>query len=405
MQTKLNLHYFILLALSAYILRLLLANFLNQFTVFSDLTTFRAWGIMVAENGFKNFYSNWSDYLPGYLYILSGLAIVEKWLVSNNLLTSWEILYKLPSILADIGIAFFIYLIARKFISTNKALLISSLFMFNPSIFANSTLWGQADSFMTFFLISSFYFLLERKFLFSAILLGLGQIIKPIALFSLPVYILYMLKTNTSVKQIAFYLFIFSVIIIIAFIPFNQNGNLFSFIIERHSVTANTYPYTSVNAFNLWSVITKIWSSDNSTFIGITLHYWGYILFGLLYLTLSVVLIKSKSVSNFPLLFSMALTLCYIGMFILLTRMHERHIFYGLGYLSILLASIPKSGIILAVALFLVHLVNLYYPYSQATLTPLNLPQSTIIFLSLINVFVFLYFILYFIKSYAKKTK
>ncbi len=397
-----KLQYFILILSIAYIFRLILAHNLSEFTVINDLGTFHAWGINLAENGSRNFYTGWSDYSPGYLYVLWGLAILEKWLLLHSLPIQWEILYKIPSILTDLANTVFIYLIAQKFISSKKALLAAVFFLFNPAIFANSTLWGQADSFMTLFLLSSLYYLLQKKIWLSALLLGLGQIVKPIALFSLPIYLLYMLMTKTSMRLIIIYVLIFMSVIILAFIPFNSTDNLFNFIIERHLVTANQYPYTSVNAFNFWSIITKLWAPDNSIFLGFTLHTWGYILFGLLYLILLLIIIKNRIIANLSLILSFSLMLCYFGMFILLTRMHERHIFYGLSYLSLLLPTMPISGIILTITLFLVHLVNLYYPYSQATPNPLTLPQNVIIFLSVISVFVFLYFLVLFLSKYAK---
>ncbi|MBI4033003.1 MAG: hypothetical protein HY377_00570, partial [Candidatus Blackburnbacteria bacterium] len=62
-----SLSYIWLLLGSAFILRVLLAPF---GTLLLDHNTFVAWSTNLAQNGFAHFYDSWSDYLPGYLYIL-----------------------------------------------------------------------------------------------------------------------------------------------------------------------------------------------------------------------------------------------------------------------------------------------------------------------------------------------
>ncbi|MDP3758664.1 MAG: glycosyltransferase 87 family protein, partial [Candidatus Daviesbacteria bacterium] len=382
--------------------RIILAQSLKQFTVYNDLLTFQAWGNILTENGLRNFYSGWSDYLPGYIYILGGLSVLHKFLVGHSITIPIEIFYKLPSMMTDMGNAIFIYLIVKKFNHQRIAFFTAIIYYLNPVFWANSTLWGQADSFLTFFLLSSFYYLLSGRYWLSAFLIGLGQIVKPIAILSIPIYLLFILSQKKSFKIIIIYLTIFIGVVITLFIPFNNSDNILKFIIERHSITASQYPYTSVNAFNFWSIVTRLWTPDNSMHWGVTLHTWGYILFGLLYLVLLLMIIKNRMIGNLSVLVSFTLMLCYFGMFILLTRMHERHLFYGLSYLSLLLPIMPVYGIILAIALFLVHLVNLYYPYSQATPNPLILSQNVIIFLSVISVFAFIYFLALFLSKYAK---
>lgn len=402
MSSNSKLQFFLLLATIAYILRLVLANNFSQFTVLNDINSFHSWGINLAENGPRNFYSGWSDYLPGYLYVLWLLALLEKWLITH-LLLQWEILFKLPSILSDIGSGLFIFLIAKKFTTQKRALTTSIVFLFNPAFFANSTLWGQADSIITFFLLSSFYYLLEGKYIFSALTLSLAQVIKPIAILSLPFYLIFLFKNKVSKLRIFSFLTLIGFVVVLAFIPFNNSDNLFRFILERHSITSNQYPYTSVNAFNFWAITTRLWEPDTFTFLNISFHNWGNLLFLSFYLFLIGLYLTIKSTTNnVPKLLTMLLALIYLGMFIFLTRMHERHLYYGLTYLSLILSNLNFFGIFLVVILYLVHLVNLYYPYSQATLKPLILSQNEIVYLSVINVTVFAYFVGLLILRYYK---
>jgi hypothetical protein len=52
---------------------------------------------------------------------------------------------------------------------------------------------------------------------------------------------------------------------LIGFIPFNNRNSFLSFVLERFEVSANQYPYGSVNAFSFWGIF-GFWKSDNITF-------------------------------------------------------------------------------------------------------------------------------------------
>jgi len=119
-------------------MRLLLTSF---GTLVLDHNTFVAWSVNLAQNGFGHFYNGWCDYLPGYLYVLWGLGKIHlAWPLIPT-----EFLYKLPAILADLVTGFLIYKIVKKHKSERWGLIGAGLYLFNPAILANSTLWGQVD--------------------------------------------------------------------------------------------------------------------------------------------------------------------------------------------------------------------------------------------------------------------
>jgi len=126
-----------------------------------DQGTFIAWSANLSENGFKDFYQGWSDYLPGYLYVLWFLGKIRG-IIPDVLL------YKLPAILADLATGFLIYKIVGKLKNSKWGLIASSLYIFNPAILANSTFWGQIDSISSLFSLLS-VFLLPITYPLSAI--------------------------------------------------------------------------------------------------------------------------------------------------------------------------------------------------------------------------------------------
>lgn len=387
---------FFILAFLAFILRLYLAQFL---TYTPDLNTFKYWSFYLADYDPKAFYANvWSDYLPGYLYILWGLGEIYNFL-SSQIFIMDELFYKLPSILADIVNAYFIYLIANRFTTQKKALFVSAIFLFNPAILANSTFWGQAESFMTLFLLSSFYFLLKRNFWMAAILIGLGQTVKPVAIFALPIYFLYAAREVNFMKIISFLIVVFLTILII-FIPFASGQNIVEFTVERYLVTANQYPYTSLNAFNIWAIISPFWTSDSLTFLNISYHMWGLISFGVIYAILLLLLLHKKN--NNPAVLSFALSICYLGIFLLLTRIHERHMFYGLSFATLLLPVVGGWTRLAIIFVNFIYIINLAFAFGQLNGKPPPFDYNYVFILSSINLIIFFYLIYSFIFKYVK---
>lgn len=392
---------FLVLGVISLLLKIYLAKYLTHY---GDLLTFKAWGIQIANNGFNSFYNTvWSDYLPGYLYILALLAKIQGLLTNLGLYINDDYLYKLPSIITDFGNSLFIYLIAKMFVSPKKAFIVGVFTLFNPAFLANSTFWGQAESFMTFFLLSSFYFLMRGNYAVAAVLIGLGQTVKPIAVFAIPIYLIYLFRKKIKPVIVLSFLPIILITMVIIFIPFSNDPNILKFILDRHLVTANQYPYTSLNAFNLWAVMSNFWISDDLKYLAINFHTWGVIFFSLIYFTLIMVLTRRKKIDNYPVFFAWILTICYLAVFLLLTRIHERHMFYGLSFSALLLAFVSWRKKLAIFTLNLVYLINLGFAYAQINNKPAPLEYNYVILLSIINMAFFFYIFLSFLQTYGKE--
>lgn len=228
----------VLFSLIALGLRLFLAQF-GTYKI--DSIIFQLWGTSLVTKGIYNFYTNiQSDYLPGYIYVVWFLGKVFYLLFNHGLLVNPEILYKLPSIFSDLANGFFIFLIAQKLTSPRKAFLTSLIYLFNPAVLSNSTFWGQVDSFLTFFLLASFYFLLKQKIWLAAIALGFGLVIKPVSILCLPIFFLYLYK-KLSARSALIFLTVTLLVAIATFLPFNSNGNFLALITDRFITTMGQY--------------------------------------------------------------------------------------------------------------------------------------------------------------------
>lgn len=394
---------FFILALLAFAGRLMLAPYL---TYYLDLDTFRAWSYYLAEHGFQSFYGNvWSDYLPGYHYILWFLGIMHLWFVEHSIPLNEIILYKMPSMIADIGNALFIYLIAKKFTTPLKSLLSAAFFLLSPAVLANSTFWGQVDSFTTLFLLSSFYFLLQNKLWLSAMLIGLGTVIKPIAVLSIPIYLIsvFIRFKDKGLSKAAFFLLISLSAAALTFLPFANTPDLTLFISQRFQQTFHQYTFTSLNAFNIWAIVSDFWIPDQLAFLNISLQNWGNILFAIVYVPLLIILLLRLKTGQHPVpILSFVLTICYLAMFLLLTRIHERHMFFALGLMVLLLPNASMLGKLVIFTAHIVYTINLAFAYFQLIGKPLPWDHTIVTLLALINMGVLIYLLQSFLHKYAK---
>ena len=322
-------------------LRLIL-SFFGTLTL--DHNTFIAWSNNLVSGGFSNFYSGWSDYLPGYLYILWVLGKI------NNLnIIPQVLLYKTPAILADVATSYFIYRILLKIKNQKTAIIASALYLLNPAIIANSSLWGQVDSITAFFLVTTLYLLDGKKWFLSAVLLALGTVVKPQGALAAPVVLYFMIRERWSALKMSKYILLGFVVFVVLFIPFSGGSNIFQFIIQRISLTVGQYQFTSINAFNFWG-ITGFWRPDKMAYIV------GYVAYFLTFI-FSVYKFGGKKDSQY------LLTAISVGAsYMFFTRMHERHLLPMFAPLAIA-AGINPSLWISYFGFSGTYLLNLYYSF------------------------------------------
>lgn len=336
----------VMVLFSALIFRLFIANF---GTLQLDQGTFIAWANSLILGGFSSFYNGWSDYFPGYLYILWGLGKL------NLIFPAFQtILFKLPAIFADIATGYLIYRIVKEIKGNKFGMIASILYLFNPAIFANSSLWGQVDSLTSLFSLLSIFFFSKFQFL-SSVFLAIGTLIKPQAAFILPAILYMFVVYKKNIKDLILYSSNSLVIFVLGFLPFNNKSNFFDFVIERFSVSSGQYPYGSVNAFSFWGLF-GFWKPDSVSFwIGLTIS--------IILIILSTLIILKKKIQHGEYLIA---GLSLLVTFLFMTRMHERHLLPSLAPLLVS-ASISPAILISYLGLSFTYLANLSYAYFWIT--------------------------------------
>ncbi len=128
--------------------------------------------------------------LYGMVYPLEHVAVPAGELHYIQVPWLFDFLFKLPIILADIGIALLLYKMTKRNEKSMK------MFLFNPYIIFISAAW-MFDSIAVFFLLLSLYFFEKKRYDLSAISLSLGFLTKLYPIFALPVFCLELIRRRS----------------------------------------------------------------------------------------------------------------------------------------------------------------------------------------------------------------
>lgn len=372
------------LIILALIIKILPApSFVNQF----DMGCFRKWTAAIMEvknfSGLANLYFNpppLTAYpvLPIALYFYGFFGFLYKLLISNDfsaLTPTLNLFLKIPPIIADFLIAFFIFKIVAKNFSSKMAYLASFAFLLNPAAIFVSSIWGQIDSLGFLFVLLSLYFLTKKNYRLAWLFIIISVFTKVQSVFFVPLILaadIWHNKLKISLQNILFGL-IGSLLLIL---PFNR---AIPKILGILLTGPGFYPSLSVLAFNFWQI--PQWLKDLNLIIDHDLSLLiGLAIFSFLYFVILKKLLKYFTPLN--IFFSAAL----IGFaaFLFLTEMHERYLFPVVALLAILLAVRPKFWLNYIVV-SICYLANLL---AVASASPLLWRLSIVfIILNLLNFF------------------
>lgn len=320
-----------LMLLIALILRLVLAPTWVGYD--TDVRTFMAWADRAYTVGLKDLYTNAKDYFldypPGYMYVLYVVGFLH-----HKLSIPWEsgsslLILKMPAILADLVT---VYLLFRLAISKQEgartwkqALWIAALFAFNPAIWANSAVWGQVDSFFMLFIVATLLMQMKGKLPQAAFFIALALLLKPQALLFGIFLLIDVIRARNAMVWLLSVLTGVATMAVLS-LPFAV-GRGYGWMIDLYSGTLASYPYASLNAFNLFSLLGGNFVDINSGFWHLSYNWIGLVLMvlSILYVCFLYWLGKNRrgAVLYISFLFITAVFMC-------MTKMHERYLHYGL---------------------------------------------------------------------------
>ena len=329
-----------------------------------DINDFLSWFNTAATHGIRPFYSDtgWTDYPPFNVYVFWFFGTIAN--AASKVGISAVNIVKLAPNLFDLGTAVLIYVFVRKQASFKLAITATALYTFNPAVIFDAAVWGQYDAIYTFFLVLALMLAIRSKPLFSAAAYALGILTKPqgIALAPLIAFLIY--KKN-GLREMLVSVLAFAATVFVVILPFNWGGSPISFLINIYFVAYKGYPYTSINAFNLWALVSGMWVSDGNLYIVGWALFAAFAGFTLYFLNK-----RFKTSSEFLSVYAAFMLL--FAFFMLPTRIHERYLFPAISVLALMYPFVRKARPfypVLTATLFIneayvLYWLNKYYPKS-----------------------------------------
>jgi len=387
--------------LSAFLLRLSVITLAHH----GDLNNNISWGTIAYEKGLQNFYEGyqndetktdklplrengevaWPFSAPNQPPLTIEMFAVSRfiwqkvrdflWFMNWNLLifpskTVWfwdekgmDVMVKLPSLIADLGIGVMVYHfvtgIGKK--SQKTGVYLTALWLFNPLTWYNSSIWGQTDPVVNFMGFLAIYFLYQKRFTLFTVIFTLSLLFKGSLTIFIPVLFYWVLVNKFSFKKwVKAGLSVFLTVFIVS-VWFHPQWNLFLWLADLYNkrILPGEIGYLTANAFNFWWLVNSGKILDNVNFFGLTARTWGFAIS----MTGLLIVLRwlSGNIKKGRLFFALALS--SLITFLFLTRIHERYLYPFFPWATIGLAFIPGYWPVYAVlsVTFLINQFNLFW--------------------------------------------
>lgn len=253
-----------------------------------------------------------SSYTPTYLYLLTVVANLFPELPA-------VVAVKVPSLLADLVCASFVCLMVQLKHPNGKLPYCAFLIvLFLPSVFANSAIWGQADSIYTSMLLGCVYGLMTGRPVLAMAALGLAFSLKIQTIFLAPAVFALLVKRkipwwSTLLVPLTYALMM---------LPAWREGRAFKDLLLIYVAQGQGQSQLTMSAPNLYMWVPKPWSE---------LFYVHGLLAGVV-LTTALTLLLAWRVwrSRAELDAALTLRICMLSLVMtpyVLPKMHERYFF------------------------------------------------------------------------------
>lgn len=330
---------------------------------------------LTAGGGFAALKSCIGNYNIPYMVILTIISSI------TDDVTMRIFMVKLVSALFDYLLAFFVYMVLRRNNREKEAVLGFAAIILNPIILLNSAFWGQCDMIYVFFLMVTFYFCTKEKWGYAFVFMGIAVAFKLQAAFFMPILMLFWVKKKFNFL----YFLLLPVINFVMCLPAVIAGRAFMDVWGIYGEQVQTSRGMVISYPNIWVFF---WGSTRD-------FYWVSYLFTIFILGSGFYCFwNNKVFKNSSLIALSAWCLWTCVMF--LPSMHER---YGLmvEILLLLYALLYRKYFGVCVGIYFVTL----FAYSRYLF---QREPISIIYMSMINLLLYLYFSYTFFKKDVEQT-
>ena len=377
----------------------------------TDMSCWTAWGQRLSQTGTSAFYAPdyFCDYPPGYLYILGLLSRFAQVFHLSSQGTAF--LNKLPAIACDLWLFSLLFQLGRRFMNGKAALILSSLYLLSPLFILDSAVWGQIESVLLLLLVLSLIRLYEKKYVSSILLYVLAVLVKPQGLILAPVYLFALLETK-SIKTFLSSAVGGLVLFWALTMPFSSAWQEYAgfqaffhalnpvWIIQKYLATLSSYPYFSVNAFNVYALLGLNWASLDISGYEFLLSFLNSLIIVLAVLGAMYIFFKVK---NQGCRLCLSAYFLFAFLFTFAFKMHERYIVLPVFFLLLaFLFSKNRKILYLFTGFTVVGFLNLYYVLQLATTTEAAPAYSITALISFGEVCLFLLSLIVIYRDYIK---
>lgn len=403
----------------SFLLHLFLLHFPYEFTL--DVNTFRSWtGTLVQQTPLHFYDHTWSDYPPLFMDFLWLWGLIQL-PITHSAIPS-ETWMKLPACLADIVNGYLIFTLLKGRVAIRSAFKTAVFYTFNPVVLFVSCIWGQVDAIISMMMLLIMVAVLLNWLIPAAVACAAALLVKPQGLFMWPV-VFQSLWYKQPLKKWPLAILAGTVTVWAIVVPsvWGKLGGVatlagglplpaflvepFFWLASMMNQTGQNYPYSTVNAFNIWMLPppNETWKPDSRILFFLPHYWWGILLMSALIVLVGVYLYRNRNVAGvFPYFLAAAVTTS--GVYMLMTRMHERYIFAAIAFLALAAACNRRMRWIywgFSLTSFLtISYVFFYYNDKSAWVEGLksvmdtgpmigNLKLSGAVILSLVNIWLF----------------
>lgn len=345
----------------------------------SDLLLYRQWTRGLVERGLAASY--WPapaldsapaiDYPPVFPYALwatgRGLSLLAPGVLDSD--RGLDFVVRMLNAVANILTTILLYFAIRGRAGEGPSAVVAALFALNPAVLFDSAYWGQADAVCAVLVVAALCWR-ARSAVLSWALLAAASLVKPMAWPLVPLFAMVAWREGGP-KRALTGLAVSGAAALLILTPFAFSGRLVA-ILEALVTQVDAMPYASVNAHNLWWLFTGglPWTRADAAWVGpLSCSSGGLLLFAAFYAMTLMRLGRSQE----PRALERACASAAFGFFVLMTHMHENHLFLFLPLL--LLADGERAWarrFFLAVTLAALANMALHDPLLSETLRPLT---------------------------------
>jgi hypothetical protein len=287
---------------------------------------------------------------------------------------------KVPAIAGDVLTAWFIYLVAGRAVGRTKATWAAAVYLLNPAVISDSTIWGQSDGLVPLFPLIALYALDRGAWWLVGPLCAAALATKFQAVTLIATILAFLLTDAGLVRTVASLAAGVASFVLIS-LPFVLSPGQFRRMMDLAYVgNLNIFPSVRFAALNFWDVINPAIPEDDYALVTvhgfpITPKLLGLALFAVAWVPLTLAGCARRDVTGR----AYAVGMVAWAFFMFPTRIHERYLLPAIAFFSVSAARGAPGAVAVLLAVSAIHLYSCFFRASWATDTILQMMRALLI--------------------------